>query len=422
MISRISYAELQDIKNRLKNSHCVLCESNELAIEMPEDRIRSIFPSNGEPAFNGFIIGCGNCENSSYYDLERDCFGDGIVGPKHPPCEKQNNTDTERDHTMNEQGFVYRRTQEKIQEILSECAGGKYIFRGEDSEYEKVSSKLYREYEKACLVDDHMLESERITVDAARRYVRPDASYLEVLTELQHYGGKTTLIDFTRNLYIALFFACDRHPDKPGRIILFDMTGMKVGEQIETGKAVGGNACEILCPLGKNPRAVFQSSVFVRAPKGYIEKDRLKEIRIEESLKGEILFYLEHHHYIKRDTIYNDLHGFIKNREDNYVQQPYYDRKIKDNKSAEAYFARGTARFASGHQREAIGDFDEALMLDPRHFQALHQRGMTKVVLGDRSGIEDYRRALEIRHNPVTLDSLRCALDLPEDHWGGNGS
>ncbi len=321
---------------------------------------------------------------------------------------------------MNEQGFMYQETQEKIREILSECAGGKYIFRGEDSEYEKVSSKLYREFEKAHLVDDHMLESERITVGAARRHVRPDASYLEVLTELQHYGGKTTLIDFTRNLYIALFFACDRYLDKPGRIILFDTTGMKMKEQVETGKASGEDACEILLPPGKNLRAVFQSSVFVRAARGYIEKERFREVRIKESLKGEILFYLEHHYDIKRDTIYNDLHGFIKNREDNYVQQPYYDQKIEKDKSAESYFARGTARFASGHQREAIQDFDEALKLDSRHFRALHQRGMVKVVLRDRSGIEDYRRALEIRHNPVTLDSLQCALDLEEDYWAGN--
>ena len=57
------------------------------------------------------------------------------------------------------------------------CRRENIFFAVKNSEYEKVSSKLYREYEKAHLVDDHMLESERITVDAARRHVRPDASY-----------------------------------------------------------------------------------------------------------------------------------------------------------------------------------------------------------------------------------------------------
>ena len=70
--------KLRDIKNRLKNSHCALCESNKLEIETPEDRIRSIFPPHGGDAFNGLIIVCENCKNSSYYDLERDCFGEMV--------------------------------------------------------------------------------------------------------------------------------------------------------------------------------------------------------------------------------------------------------------------------------------------------------------------------------------------------------
>ncbi len=42
--------------------------------------------------------------------------------------------------------------QEKIQEILNECSTGKYIFRGENKEYGKVSSGLYRQY---CQRDDN---------------------------------------------------------------------------------------------------------------------------------------------------------------------------------------------------------------------------------------------------------------------------
>ena len=312
---------------------------------------------------------------------------------------------------------MYEKTQERIREILNECAGGKYIFRGEDSNYGKVSSKLYREYDTAPFVDDHMLESEKITVDEARRHVRPDAPDLEVLTELQHYGGRTSLIDFTRNLFIALFFACDGHLDEPGRVISFDTSGLEEKEHTEAGRISSDSGYEILCPAGKNPRAVFQSSVFVRAAKGYIEEGRFKEIRIEGGLKDEILSYLKRYHGIDRDTIYNDLHGFIENRKNNYVQQAYYDQRVERNKSAESYYARGTARLASNHLREAIQDFDEAIKLDPRHSRVFHQRGMAKVVLRDRSGIEDYRRALEIEDNPLTFDSLQCALAVEEDYW-----
>ena len=44
--------------------------------------------------------------------------------------------------------------------------------------------------------------------------------------ELQHYGGKTTLIDFTQNIYIALFFACNGSFDENGRITLLSRSGI----------------------------------------------------------------------------------------------------------------------------------------------------------------------------------------------------
>lgn len=68
--------------------------------------------------------------------------------------------------------------------------------------------------------------------------------------------------------------------------------GLEEKEQIETGEVAGKNGCEIIRPAGKNQRAVFQSSVFVRALRGYIEKGEFKEIRIEDSLKRETLYLI----------------------------------------------------------------------------------------------------------------------------------
>ena len=39
-------------------------------------------------------------------------------------------------------------------------------------------------------------------------YLIMDSDELEILTELQHYGGTTNLIDFTTDYLIAIFFAC----------------------------------------------------------------------------------------------------------------------------------------------------------------------------------------------------------------------
>ena len=47
-----------------------------------------------------------------------------------------------------------------------------------------------------------------------------DTTDIEILTELQHFGGKTNLIDFTEDYLIAIFFACDGSHEREGRVIL----------------------------------------------------------------------------------------------------------------------------------------------------------------------------------------------------------
>ena len=43
---------------------------------------------------------------------------------------------------------------------------------------------------------------------------------LQLLAEIQHYGGRTMLIDFTKNRDVALFFACRDKPCENGRLML----------------------------------------------------------------------------------------------------------------------------------------------------------------------------------------------------------
>ncbi len=46
-----------------------------------------------------------------------------------------------------------------------------------------------------------------------------ELSDLELLAELQHYGAATCLIDFTQNPLVALWFACNDHHNKDGKVI-----------------------------------------------------------------------------------------------------------------------------------------------------------------------------------------------------------
>lgn len=143
----------------------------------------------------------------------------------------------------------------KIHEIVKLSANGDYLYRGEPECYKKVSSGLYREYSKINAENFDIEVVQKEILDAAKRYTTQTDDF-GILTELQHYGYNTNLIDFTTNYNIALFFACDSSPDIDGRIILLHKTNSHIFE-----------------PQSPVNRIIAQKSIFVRPPEGFIEPD-----------------------------------------------------------------------------------------------------------------------------------------------------
>ena len=158
---------------------------------------------------------------------------------------------------------------------------------------------------------------EKDIVEKAKQHFRSDVPNIEVLTELQHYGGKTTLLDFSKDMHIALFFACDGNFKKDGRLILFKTSELPEQKDIDYEKLSENsseNICTLISPTGKSPRVIFQSSIFVRASKGYLKDDTYEIITIEKNLKKPLLEYLRQHFNIRTETIYNDIQGFVRNQ------------------------------------------------------------------------------------------------------------
>ena len=270
------------------------------------------------------------------------------------------------------------RVLEKIIEITTASANGNYIYRGESKCHKKVSSNLYREYEKDVEAEhfDIKVVQEEILREA-KEYTTHKMDDLEILTELQHHGGKTNLIDFTTDYLVALFFACDGNRDEPGRVILLQ-------NQSE--------AYEVVRPSRTIARAGGQKSIFVQAPSGLVEPDTV--VCIPADLKGPILDYLRNHHDISTKTIYNDLLGFIKNQ--------------SSHKSAYAKFYKGRTCQVHGNLTKnpvekqewcgkAIEHYTEAIDLNPEYTKAYNNRGVAYKDIGEfDKALQDYIKAIDL--------------------------
>ena len=323
---------------------------------------------------------------------------------------------------------------EIIREIVEKSASGEHIYRGEAEHYDKVSSTLYREYEEDIdaehfnieIVQKEMLSNakkhighlpytEHLTkvfranhgaflatfLNVAEKHA-DETINLEILTEIQHYGGDTNLVDFTIDHFIALFFACDGHHDKDGRVIL---------QKTEDIKDM------IMSPRNPRHRIIAQKSVFVRPPKGFIKPHEDDIVTIPANLKPPLLQYLRKYHGISTETIYNDLHGFIRVQDlhqsaytefykgSTYQNRKQYDKAIEhytkaiDLKSdyVEAYNNRGNAHKARREYNRAIADYNKAIEIKPLT-ETYTNRGNAYSERGDFDrAIEEYKKAIELK-------------------------
>ena len=207
-----------------------------------------------------------------------------------------------------------------LEKIEEKANSGEYIYRGESKHFKTVSSNLYRVFleHKDFDVETEQFDIEVVQtemLEEAKKYLRRASSDCEILVEMQHYGGKTNLIDFTTDCFVALFFACEQFASENGRIIC--------------------QKKELLSPSIKEPprpinRVVAQSSVFVRPHDGFIKPDHNDIINIPSEIKLPMLEYLQEIHDISTETIYNDIHGFIRYQKD--YMEPYVELYLSQEK------------------------------------------------------------------------------------------
>ena len=270
-----------------------------------------------------------------------------------------------------------------INEIKNKSTDGNYIFRGEPECHELVSSNLYRELEAIGRSTVDIAEIQAEIVDAAKAFTVSSDDF-DILTEIQHYGGKTNLIDFTTDYNIALFFACYGSPDKCGRVIIFKET-----EEVKQ---------MLSYPSGLVERAVSQRSVFVQPPTGFVE-EKYDVVCIPTDLKLRILQHLsdDHHEEITPGTIYNDIHGFIK---DQNVYWMAYREFYKGNTLQRKVDEAKTNEEKQGIHKKSIEHYTNALERDLQLPTVYHNRGIVYAQKGEPDlAITDFTKAIELNPN-----------------------
>ena len=331
-----------------------------------------------------------------------------------------------------------KNVEDLIAEIRAKCVGGHFVFRGtpmvHSEDRDGVNSSLYRWAKEEDVINDHYKPSdvEKEIVEKARKHFPAKTSNIEILTVLRHYGGRVNLIDFSRNLYVALFFACNGKFGEDGEITIVDTSDtdkcakLKEIDYEKLAKNSGGNL-GIIEPSQiqeSRARAAVQGSVFLYSSDGYINEKLFTHHTIPHGLKEDVLNHIEEFNNITIDTIYNDIIGFISNEKNYETAATYfyrgnkeansgdyekaihcYDEAIKINRqSAEAYNNRGNAKAKSDNHTEAIKDYNQAIEINHQYAEAYYNCGMAKARLNQhKKAIQDFDKAISI--NPQFADA-----------------
>ncbi len=340
-------------------------------------------------------------------------------------------------------------TQKIYQKIIDDCLelapdDKNYIFRGTSClsfhDEGNIQSTLYRQYKKNGLagakINFFNIESEKVS--QARFWFAPNAKEIDLLTELRHYGDTLALIDFTRDINVALFFACQKrhdredepNKDEDGEIILLNTPELKHDIDYNAENIYAINATVDNISIN---RVLAQNSVFVHAKYGFIDNRNsqsiIQPIRIKKELKIDMLEYLRKNFDIDETSMYRDVFGFIKYSK--HINPPsfylgvralelgdykeaiaHFNTAINDNpKSSSSLSNRGLAKAKLNRFEEAIVDYTSAIEHNPRYEFAYINRGGVKLNIGDIGGaLKDYNKALKI--NPKNIDTylLRCSI------------
>ena len=280
-----------------------------------------------------------------------------------------------------------------LQHLMGVVSGNAFLYRGESQEYPCVSSGLWRSLGQPhpIFVEESIVPSiGEIAENMLRKVLKAtdDQDPVRVQTEMQHYGGKTNLIDFTRDINIALFFASIAYDNKHGQIVLLRCPmGFYTPPTLDY---------RIIEPTSPRHMIAVQKSVLVEPQNPILSESNLRFVRVPKELKPQIIRHMEKLHGITLESVYNDLSAFTRDPNlmlDTSTLYQFgvvsffggnYEKAIEsltaaisrhDGKlparSGHVYFHRGLAYWCLGRKDEAMEDLRSFMrrgMSDKEHY------------------------------------------------------
>ncbi len=352
----------------------------------------------------------------------------------------------------------------KFIEWAAQFSDGQYLFRGVSTESYKIEASTYRRLSETDRNNpSKLLKINKDLIEKARGLGHDQRdgqqlSDLELLSELQHFGAATCLIDFSRSALVALWFACQQGSQREanGKVFVVrhdDMVRLKtvnpelLKEDIDYFIKPDENGRYPLYqwqPKLQNNRIIAQKSVFVFSG-AQIEEGAV--CVIEKNSKQDILIALDKISGITEANIYPDFDGFARlhAHDEPYIEpdaQDYLRRGIEADQNdnpddaiayytevirldppdpstvSVAHYNRGVAYSEKGEVERAIEDYDQTIRLNPNSAGAYNNRGYAYRQKGEvERAIKDYDRAIQIKPDNVLFYNNRGIALLHQQEW-----
>ena len=225
-----------------------------------------------------------------------------------------------------------------------------YIRSSQAVRMETTSEKY--DLEKAYIRANYLSGLHEMVSNARKHYpdkYTKDFTELDILADIQHNGGATCLVDFSKNILTALWFSCSEDPFDDGFIYCYDvMKDMIENDALEyvrpevedqpiynllydthreTNISSNIEARFYLWePSPKNTRILRQDSIFMFGiERFHVKTHGIKVVKVPAEQKQNILLAMKSLYNISSSTIYNDTIGFAINNSKKKLCQKMYD-------------------------------------------------------------------------------------------------